>query len=57
MDQVRQVIQYHHYAYRTKQTYCDWSIRYIRYQKAKTHPRNMGKKDISVVQIPLDKIE
>ena len=46
MDQVRQVIQYHHYAYRTEQTYCDWIIRYIRYHKAKMHPRNMGKKEM-----------
>ncbi|MEA2061462.1 MAG: site-specific integrase [Thermodesulfobacteriota bacterium] len=46
MDQVRQVMRYHHYAYRTEQTYCDWIIRYIRYHKAKTHPRNMGKKEI-----------
>ena len=26
MDQVRQVLRYHHYAYRTEQTYCDWII-------------------------------
>ena len=24
MDQVREVLRYHHYAYRTEQTYCDW---------------------------------
>jgi len=46
MDQVRQVMRYHHYAYRTEQTYCDWIIRYIRYHKAKMHPRNMGKKEM-----------
>jgi len=46
MDQVRQVLRYHHYAYRTEQTYCDWIMRYIRYHGAKTHPRNMGKKEI-----------
>jgi len=27
MDQVRQVLRYHHYAYRTEQTYCDPSTR------------------------------
>jgi len=42
MDQVRQVLRYHHYAYRTEQTYCDWIMRYIRYHGGKTHPRNMG---------------
>ena len=46
MDQVRQVLRYHHYAYRTEQTYCDWITRYIRYHGSKTHPRKMGKKEI-----------
>jgi len=46
MDQVRQVLRYHHYAYRTEQTYCDWIMRYIRYHGRKTHPREMGKKEI-----------
>ena len=27
MDQVRQVLRYHHYAYRSEQTYCDWIMR------------------------------
>ncbi|MBC8457136.1 MAG: phage integrase N-terminal SAM-like domain-containing protein [Deltaproteobacteria bacterium] len=30
MDQVRQVLRYHHYAYRTEQAYCDWIVRYIK---------------------------
>ena len=46
MEQVRQVLRYHHYAYRTEQTYCDWIKRYIRYHGGKTHPRKMGKKEI-----------
>ena len=46
MDQVRQVLRYHHYAYRTEQTCCDWILRYIRFHHAKTHPKNMGKKEI-----------
>ena len=46
MDQVRQVLRDHHYAYRTEQTYCDWITRYIRYHGSKTHPRKMGKKEI-----------
>ncbi len=46
MDQVRQVLRNHHYAYRTEQTYCDWIMRYIRYHGGKSHPRNMGKKEI-----------
>ncbi len=43
MDQVRQVLRYHHYAYRTENTYCDWIVRYIKYFGAKKHPRDMGK--------------
>jgi integron integrase len=46
MDKVRQVLRYHHYAYRTEQTYCDWIMRYIRYHGSQTHPRDMGKKEI-----------
>ncbi len=43
MDQVRQVLRYHHYAYRTEQTYCDWIVRYVKYFGSKKHPRHMGK--------------
>jgi hypothetical protein len=46
MDQVREVLRYHHYAYRTEQTYCDWIVRYIRFFGAKQHPKDMGKKEI-----------
>ena len=46
MDQVREVLRYHHYAYRTEQTYCQWILRYIRYFGGKTHPRLLGAKDI-----------
>ncbi len=46
MDQVREVLRYHHYAYRTEQVYCDWIVRYIRFHKAKKHPIDMGKKEI-----------
>ena len=27
MDQVREVLRYHHYAYKTEQTYCQWILR------------------------------
>ena len=46
MDQVRQVLRYHHYAYRTEQTYCDGITRYIRYHGSRIHPRDMGKREI-----------
>ena len=46
MDQVREVLRYHHYSYRTEQTYCQWIFRYIRYFGGKTHPRLLGAKDV-----------
>ena len=46
MDQVREVLRYHHYAYRTEQTYCQWIIRYIYHFGGKTHPKRLGAKDV-----------
>jgi len=46
MDQVRQVMRYHHYAYRTEKTYCDWIVRYVKFHGAIKHPREMGKREI-----------
>jgi integron integrase len=46
MEQVRQVLRYHHYAYKTEQTYCGWIIDLIRFYEKKIHPRDMGKQEI-----------
>nr|WP_281047824.1 integron integrase [Syntrophotalea carbinolica] len=46
MDQVREVLRYHHYAYRTEQNYCQWIVRFIRFFDAKIHPKDMGKGEI-----------
>ncbi len=46
MDQACQVLRYHHYAYRTEKTYCEWILRFIKFHGAKTHPKYMGKKEI-----------
>jgi len=46
MDQVRQVPRYHHYAYRTEHTYCDWILRFIKLHGCKTHPKDMSKTEI-----------
>ena len=43
MDQICQVLRYHHYAYQTEKTCCDWIVRYIRFHEAKKHSKNMGK--------------
>jgi integron integrase len=46
MDQVRQVLRYHHYAYSTEHTYCDWVLRLIKFHGSKIHPKDMGKTEI-----------
>jgi hypothetical protein len=46
MDQVRQVVRYHHYAYQTEKTYCDWIVRHIRFHGANKHSKTMGKGEI-----------
>ncbi|WP_456473422.1 integron integrase [Desulfolithobacter sp.] len=42
MDQVREVLRYYHYSYRTESTYCQWIVRYIKFHGGKTHPRELG---------------
>ena len=42
MDQVKEVLRYHHYAFRTEQTYCAWIVRFLRHYGMKRHPRDMG---------------
>jgi len=46
VDQVRHVLLYHHYAYRTEKTYSEWILRYIKFFGCKNHPREMGKSEI-----------
>ncbi len=46
MDQGREVLRYHHYAYRTEQTYCQWILRYIYHFGGKTHPNRLGANDV-----------
>jgi integron integrase len=46
MDQVREVLRYHHYAYRTEQTYCQWILRYIYHYGGKTHPNLFGAQEV-----------
>ena len=31
MGQVKEVLRYHHYAYRTEKIYYDWIVRYLKY--------------------------
>jgi len=46
MDQVREVLRYHHYSYRTEKTYCDWLKRHIHFFDCNTHPGDLGYRDI-----------
>jgi integrase len=46
MEQVREVLRYHHYAYRTEQTYSQWIIRFIHFFGGKTHPKDLGSNDV-----------
>lgn len=46
MDQVRQVLRYHHYSLSTEKTYCDWITRFIRFHNCQKHPAQMGKREI-----------
>ncbi len=46
MDQVRQVLSYHHYSYRTEKKYCDWILLYVKFHGSRKHPKDMGKTEI-----------
>jgi len=46
MDQVREVLRYYHYAYRTEQSYSFWISQYIKFYGGKTHPKDMGKNEV-----------
>ena len=46
MDQVREVMRYYHYAYRTESAYCRWILRFIDHYGGKQHPRTLGAKHV-----------
>lgn len=45
MDQVREVLRYHHYAFRTEESYVKWILTFIRFNH-KRHPAELGKQEI-----------
>ena len=45
MDQVREVLRYYHYGYRTEQAYVRWILAFIRFHDRK-HPKELGKAEI-----------
>lgn len=46
MDQVREVLRYYHYALSTEKCYCQWILRFIHFYGGKTHPKEMGWREI-----------
>ncbi len=46
MDQVREVLRYHHYAYRTEIAYCQWILRYVRFFGSKIHPKDLDSQHV-----------
>jgi hypothetical protein len=44
LDQVREVLRYHHYALKTEKAYVGWIKQFVLFSD-KRHPREMGKKD------------
>lgn len=46
MDQVREVLRYYHYAYKTEQSYTSWILQYVKFYGGKTPPRDMGKNEV-----------
>jgi integron integrase len=45
MDQVREVLRFHHYAYNTEKSYVSWILQFIRFH-SKKHPKDMGKSEV-----------
>ena len=39
MDQVREVLRFHHYAYNTEKSYVSWILKFIRFHNKK-HPND-----------------
>jgi integrase len=48
MDQIREVLRYYHYSYKTEQSYSSssWILQYIKFYGGKTHPKYMGKNEV-----------
>lgn len=50
MDQLREVLRVKHYSLRTEQSYCEWTMRFLKFHRDRTgnwkHPREMGGTEI-----------
>jgi len=57
IDQVKEVLRYHHYAYRTEETYIQWILRYIYFTGGTTHPKELGEREIEAFLSNLATVE
>lgn len=46
MNQVREVLRYYHYAYKTEESYTSWILRYIKFYGGQIDPRDMGTNEV-----------
>lgn len=50
LDQVREVMRFHHYSLRTEQAYCGWIVRFLRFCRERggvwRHPKEMGAREV-----------
>lgn len=46
LDQVREVLRYHQYAFSTEKTYTQWILRYIYFYNKERHPKDMGEREV-----------
>ena len=46
MVQVKEVLRFYHYAYKTEQTYCKWIVGYLKFFQYKCHPKEMGVREV-----------
>ena len=45
LDQVREVLRFHHYSFSTEKSYVSWILKYIRFNDRR-HPKDMGRAEI-----------
>jgi hypothetical protein len=45
VDQIREVLRYHHYAYKTEQAYVSWIVRFVRFSDTR-QPAEVGRPEI-----------
>jgi len=47
MQQIREVLRFYHYSYRTEETYCKWILKYLKFFGGNTHPNSLSNDHIN----------